>query len=115
MSKVNISMDDVVAVTQFVGTVIDRKILPEAEARKIEGPWGRLDDAIHQLQRKQLFDKRYPVQPVPVPVPQPVVESSVGNDAVVEQKLPVDDSNVEGVEETSNDEETAEKMADLSL
>mgnify|MGYP000607183461 CR=1 FL=1 len=75
MSKVNISIDDVLIVTQMLGTVINKKLLAPDEFRRVQGPWERLSDAITQLQRKQSLDKLYPT-----PVPE---------QAVVPEKVPV--------------------------
>jgi len=127
MSKVNISIDDVLIVTQMLGTVINKKLLEPAEFRRVQGPWERLTDAIQQLQRKQSLDKLYPPQSVPTPVSQPVVpevpatssavgaegdsvtvesENGSGTDSVDALKpvpIPTSDENVEtGAEETSD-------------
>jgi|AntRauTorckE6833_2_1112554.scaffolds.fasta_scaffold194607_1 hypothetical protein len=74
MSKVSISIDDIVILTQMMGTTIHKKLLTPEEFRRVKEPWERLTDSIQQLQRKTSLDKLYPpedvsdVEPVPVPV-----------------------------------------------
>lgn len=134
MSKINISIDDVLVLTQMIGTVINKKLLMPAEFRRVQGPWERLTDAIQQLQRKQSLDKLYPpeqaqsvpvvpvVPEVPVVSEVPSTSSAVGAEgdpisietepepAPEPVSIPTDSENVDGEVEPETQEE-----ADLSV
>ena len=107
--KIKIEMDDVVAVTQALASVIQRKGLQPDEFKTVRGAWENLMDAVTKLQRNAVIEKLYPVPP-----PQP---PSSETPAVVEEtpapevpSLPTDASEVSGIKEPE-----LEPVSDLSI
>ena len=120
MSKqVHIDMDDVVAVTQTLASVIQRKGLPPDEFKQVRGSWENLMDAVSKLQRNAVINKLYPEEPpkstAPVQESAPQVVSqdevakqpadlsipAVAKPSVIQQQvLPSDPSVAGGVQES---------------